>query len=279
MIFFNCFGLILIVHARYILGNVCHECNGMTFNSIITVDNLPSPIGEECEIVPSEYGCSARVTWFDDGTSEVHYIADPNFPLESVITQTERKVTTWSGEYITNKYISFNCQASNNTPCNTAENLKRALISTTWSTNEQIEKFDTLIVPTTDFYGSTCLQLLNKSNCPITNLLSCQQCMGIIEYSNTKSVCAMCPSGKALTNSYEHETIFFLQNKTQVDKITLACRRRGACNSIENIDRIKNELDIKFDFEKFYRSTASITKSPMMILFLVVIVGVFSCCL
>lgn len=269
---FNYFGLFLFIYVKYTLANVCYECSGMVYKYPITIDNVPAPNGEQCGVTVAENTCSVRVTWFDDGSSEVHYLPDANLPIDTILTKTERKVTAWSGEYITNKYLAFTCQASNTTPCNTPGNLRRAILSTTWSQPEQTEKFDTLIVPTTDFYGSSCLQVSNASYCPKTNLLSCQQCMAIVQYDEEKRVCAMCPSGKALTNFYEYETTFYLKNQTRSDKIILACRKRGACNAIENIDRIKDGLVTKFDFKKFYRSSATNIKSTMNILLMISII-------
>ncbi|CAF4080371.1 unnamed protein product [Rotaria sp. Silwood2] len=271
--FYYYFGLFLIVHARYLLAYKCHECKGITFNYSITIDNIPSPTRNDCEIITAENGCSVRIGWLDDGTSEVYYDSDPDLPFDSVVAKIERKVTTWSGVYVTNRFIGYNCKASNATPCNTVDNLKLAIISTILPTDEQIVKFDPLIVPTTEFYGSLCLQFSNMTNCPKTNILTCQQCIGIVQYSKQIDICAMCPAGKAVTNFIDYYSTFFLNNQTRLDRIILACRKYGACNSIENIGRIKNALGTKFDFDKFFRSTASILKSTMIILSMMLIIG------
>ncbi|CAF3509113.1 unnamed protein product [Rotaria sp. Silwood1] len=245
----------------------------MVFNYSITFDNIPSPTRDDCELVTAENGCSVRVGWLNDGTSEVYYDADPDLPFDSVVAKTERKVTTWSGEYVTNRFIAYNCKPSNTTPCNTVDNLKLAIISTVLPTDEQIQKFDSLIVPTTEFYGGLCLQVSNMTYCPNTNILSCQQCISIIQYSEQTDICAMCPPGKAVTNFFDYYTTYFLNNQTQLDRITLACRKYGPCNSIENIGRIKNTLITKFDFDKFFRSTTSITKPTMIIFFMMLTIG------
>ncbi|CAF2707197.1 unnamed protein product [Rotaria sp. Silwood2] len=271
--FYYYFGLFLIVHARYLLAYKCHECNGMTFNYSITIDNIPSPTKDDCVIVTAENGCSVRIGWFDDGTSEVYYDADPELPFDSVVAKIERKVTIWSGEYVTNRFIGYNCKSANTTPCNTVDNLKLAIISTILPTDEQIEKFDSLIVPTTEFFGSLCLQFSNMTNCPETNIPTCQQCINIVQYSEQLNICAMCPAGKAVTNFIDYYTTFFLNNQTHLDRITLTCRKYGACNSIANIERIKSTLVTKFDFDKVFRSTASIIKSSIIILFVMFTIG------
>lgn len=266
------FGLFLIIHVNYLSALQCHECNGMSFNYVLTPDNLPPPTGDGCEIVTAENSCFVRIAWFNDGTTEVYYSADPNLPTDSIVVTTERKVTTWSGEYITHRFIGYICKASNTTPCNTVDNLKRAIISVTFPTSEQIQKFDSLIVPTTDFDSSSCFEYSNATDCATTNLASCQQCMAIVQYSQQIDACAMCPAGKALTNFFDYYSTFLLNNQTRLDMVRLGCRKHGHCNSLENVDLLKNALITKCDFNKFDGSTASITKFSKFILFIMIII-------
>jgi hypothetical protein len=271
----NCyyyFGLCLIIHARYLSAYKCHECDGMIFNSTLTIDNLPRPDRDDCIEVTAESSCFVRIGWFGNGITEVYYSADSSLPIDSVVVITERKVTTWSGEYVTHRFIGYSCKASNTTPCNTVENLKRAILSTTFSTNEEIQKFDALIVPTTDFDGSLCSEYTNATDCPTTNLASCQQCMAIVQYSDQINTCTMCPAGKAITNFIDYYSTFLLNNRTRLDMIRLGCRKHGACNSIENIEQVKNTLITKFDFKNFDNSTASISKLSKLILFIMIII-------
>jgi len=269
------FGLFLIIHPKYLLAYQCHQCNGIFLNYSVTIDNLPSPTASDCSIVTAKNSCFVRVGWFNDSTSEVYYNTDPGLPSDSVLATIERRVTAWSGEYLTRKFIGYACTPSNDTPCNTVENLKSVIISTTLPTNEQIQKFDTLIVPTTDFDGSTCSQVSNMTNCPGTNLASCQQCMGKLHHSQSIETCAMCPPGKAIANFLEYSTTFLLDNQTRSDTITLGCRKFGACNSLENLGQIKNTLVTEFDFHKFHNSTTSMTKSSMIILFMIFLTEFF----
>lgn len=273
------YGLFIVFNAQHLLAHQCYDCEEMTFNYSITIDNIPPPTSSDCKIITADYGCSVRVAWFSDGNSEVRYTIDPELPFDSVVARTHRQVTVWSGEYVTSKYIAYNCKALNTTPCNTADNLKRVISSTILPTDEQIEKFDTLIVPTTDFEGNLCFQVSNRSNCADTVLNSCQQCVGIIEYSDKVSACAMCPSGKAVTNFFDYYSTFLLETHTQSDLITLACRKRGSCNSLGNLEKIKNTLIMKFDYDKFSPSTtatASITKSTINLLFIMLTIRLFS---
>jgi len=277
MILFNYyyFGLVLIIHTKYLLAYKCHECNGISLNYSITFANIPSPTRDDCQIKTAKDSCSVRVTWFNDGTSEVYYSTDQGLPLDSVFALTERRVTAWSGQYGTRKSLVYTCKALNTTPCNTVENLQSAIIFTTFPTDEQIQKFDTLIVPTTNFDGRSCLQISNKTDCPQTNLANCQQCMSMIQYSEQINTCAMCPPGKAIANFFDYSTTFFLNNQTRSDVIRLGCRKYGACNSIENLEQIKNTLITDFDFNPFNYSTASISKLSIIVLFMMFIPKLF----
>ncbi|CAF1524367.1 unnamed protein product [Adineta steineri] len=265
-------GLFLIVYTKYLLANKCNECDGMIFNDFLTADHVPPPTRGDCEIASTDGSCSVRITWFKHSATEVYYGSDSHIPTDSIVVKTERRVTTWSGEYETRRHIIYKCKPSNTTPCNTVENLKQAIASVTFPTDEQMKKFDTLIVPTTDFDGRLCLNFSNTTNCNNINLVSCQQCIGIIQYSEHIDICATCPANKALANFLEYETTFQVHNQTRSDVIRLGCRKRGACNSIENIEKIKKTLVTQFDFHKFSSSTAaSITLSTTLVLIMPII--------
>lgn len=270
MIFYF-FGLLLIIHTNYLSANNCYECSGMLLNYTVTIDNIPLPNAADCTIVVARETCSVRIGWFSDNKTEVFYTTDAGYPADSIVALTDRRVTTWSGHYATRRFIFYTCNASNVNPCNTAENLKNVIVSTTFPTDEEMEKFDSLIVPTTDFDGRTCAQTSNVTDCPQTNLASCQQCMGILGYSEQINTCTMCPAGKALANFFDHTTTFFLKNQTQSNNIKIGCRKYGPCNSVENLQRIRQTLTTKFNFNKYYSSTGSISKLSITILLMMFI--------
>ena len=278
MILFNYYyyiALFFIIHADYLNAFQCYECDGIFLNHSIRSDNIPPPIDHGCKIRTARHSCSVRVGWFPDGKSEIIYTSDLGLPANTINALIDRRVTTWSAEYATRRYLIYTCQPTNSTPCNTAENFERAITSTTFPTEENLEKFDTLIAPTTDFFGNTCYQESNTSDCLETNLASCQQCWGILHYSKDNSFCAMCPSGKALTNSLEYSSTFFLNNQSRSDNIKLACRKFGACNSLDNLIKIKNTLTTQFDFEQFNHSNLSSKSSIAMIVLFILSLRIF----
>lgn len=233
----------------------CHQCKSMIFNHSITIDEIPSPSHDDCTIITAESTCSVRISYFENGQSEVLYTSDLGLRADTISVQILRRVTTWSAAYDTRRYMIYTCQPSNSTPCNTDENLKRSIASTIFPSEERIQKFDTLIAPTTEFFGQQCYQNSNSTDCLESNFASCQQCWGILQYSAQTTFCGMCPAGKALTNFIEYTSTFYLDNQTRSDTITLGCRQFNACNSMENLDRIRKTLITQFDFNRFNTST------------------------
>lgn len=274
---YYCSMLFLVIHSSQAAKLKCYECNGMIFNSSLTIDKIPPPTNDDCAIIPAESSCSVRIGWYKDNTTEVYYGADTPLPVDSVMAKIERKVTTWSGEYETRRFLIYNCHGTSSAPCNTVDNVRRAVASTTFATDEQIEKFDWLIVPTTDFNSRQCLKLLNSSDCREPNLASCQQCIGIVQYAGQPHACATCPAGKAIANFFDYETTFFLENRTRSDVVRLGCRKYGACNSLENIDRIKNTLHNDFSFGRFTSSSSALRTYRTAALALALLLVTASC--
>jgi hypothetical protein len=241
----------------------------------MTIDNLPSPTGPDCQIITAETGCFTRIEWYNE-FSQVLYGTNPGFPYDIVNVQTRRSVGILSDVYFTVKYIAFVCGSSNSTPCNTVENLKRSIISTTLPATEKVKQFDPLIVPTKAFHSSLCFEFTNMTDdCPPSDLLNCQQCLIAVEYSQTSNICAACPDNEATTNFLIYDTTFFINNRTQYQEISLACQTNNACNSIKNIEEIRKTLMSKFDFDKFFYSTASTSKSTMTVLLTTFFISLF----
>ena len=258
-----CFiGLIILVQNQYLFANQCYDCT-QSFNYPITIENLTETVTNSCSIQTNVSACFTRVTWFEAGHSELYFTSESDPVVDDTIKiLVNRRVITWSAEYTTRRYIIHICQNSNNLPCNTIDNLKRLLASTTLPTDEQIAKFDSLIAPTTDFYGGSCFNQTNATACPTTNIASCQQCMGIMEYANETTYCLMCPAGKANANFFDYESTYALKNQTHSYTVRLGCRKYSQCNSIENINKIKTTLSSYFDYSTFNGSTTTSPPTP-----------------
>jgi hypothetical protein len=160
MMFVNCFyfaGLISVFQLRSLLAYECHQCNAMHFNYSITIDTFPLPIRNDCKIVTTDRRwCYVRVGWYDDRTSEVYYSPAPGLPNDSILAMTQRRVKPTTSKSTTHQLIAYSCKAENGTPCNTADQMKRAMIATTFPQAAQIKSFDELIGPFSAFDGSQC---------------------------------------------------------------------------------------------------------------------------
>ena len=277
MSFFNIyvyFGFLLLFYTKYLLAYQCHDCTSMVFNYSITIDNLPSPTRDDCQIVSSISGCFVRVAWHNGQTSDVSYGANLGFPLDSVVVTTERQASILSNLYTTQKYISFICGSSDEIPCNTVENLKRTVISTTLPSDEQITQFNDLLIPTKAFNGSLCFDFSNMTDyCSATDPENCQQCLIAVEYTEEISVCAACPEGEANWNFFDYYTSFFLNNRTRLDRISFGCQKGDVCNSMKNMEEVKQTIMSKFDFDNFFYSTASTTKPISILLLITLYIG------
>jgi hypothetical protein len=275
MLSINCiyyFCLLLIFHPEHIWTYQCLQCVTKVFNHLGTITNLPSPTEDDCNIVTTVHGCYIHINWLADGTSEVYYKTDLDLPYDSILTIIERQVTLDTGKYLTRRSVGYSCR-SNRTACNTIDNLKRAIISITFPTNEQIEQFDPLIAPRKNFNGTFCSRISNMPNCLKSNLINCQQCISTVQFSKPLKIRSACRTKQVTRNSFIYRTIISLNMESQLERIIIGCQNRNVCNSMKNIKQMKRILTIKFDSKKFYRSTASTMESTILLLLMIVCTG------
>ena len=259
----------------------------MQFDHPITADNLPSPDADDCSIISSVAGCRVEIDWVDsenETVSRVRYGIKEDSPLDLVDVQTMRGVFFLPSGYdfYTDKHFIFTCSSSNSTPCNSVENLKRSMISTTIPTQEQIGQMDKFIELTGDFNPNACFQFKNMSNvCPEADLSHCEECFISVKYSQEINICATCGPGEVTGLFMVYHTIFLLNDRTHTEEITLTCRSNTTCNSMKNIEEIRKTLMSKFDFDKFFnttttsKSTKSTSKSFFVLLIIPLFIGFF----
>lgn len=258
--------LVLISYPRCIEAYQCHQCNAMTYNYPVTIDSLPSPTEDHCDVVSAIHGCYINVAWRADGTSEVYYRLDPALPFDCLFASVQRQLEFSTGKHKTERSIGYSCR-SNTTPCNTIEQLKRAILSTQFPTNKQIRQFDSAIALNAVFDPQLCLLVSNRTLCPKSNLQNCEQCIGIVEYRHNVETCAMCSEKNATANFFDYSTTFFLRERNRLDRITVACQ---GCHSLNTSDEIRQKLTIRVDFGAFLRSAASSTRLTSWILSVIV---------
>ena len=266
--------VIILFHTAYIWTYQCHQCNAKHYNYQVTVNNIPSPTEDDCNVILTNHSCYVHVDWFGDGTSEVYYRIDPTLPYDTIIAVTERQVILNTGTYSTRRSIGYSCRSTKRA-CNTIDDLKRAIVSVTFPTDEQMQQLDTLITPTDDFNSSSCLQISSLGNCPKSNLTNCRRCMSTVLYSKFTDICASCPARRVFRNYFQYDTAFLINTGSQVEKIRIGCQTPNGCNSLENTEKIKRMLSAKLNLKKFYHSTASTTKSTILFLFIIAVIKFF----
>jgi hypothetical protein len=249
--------IVLLIDVPSYLAYDCHQCNAFVLNTPVTIDTIPKPDGPTCRIVPGKSGCYVRIGWLDDGTSEVYYSADPALLFDSVIIEIDRTIDLQSKLQIKHRSLGYACQ-STAMPCNTPENFKRVLRSTTFPTEQKIQPFDQLIQPLSPFDGNQCSQESNIPVCLTTNITACEQCIGLAEYTNELNICGACPADRAVVNFLRVIAVFMLNNRTRKSFTQIACQQNGACNSRTNLEHIRQSLSFDFDFNTFNRATSSI---------------------
>ncbi len=269
----NCiytFYLLLIFYTKHISAYRCLKCATEVFNHLVSSDNITFPTEDDCNVVTAVHGCYVHINWLPDGTSEVSYKTNPPLPCDSILTKIERQVNLDTGEYSTGRSISYSCR-SNGTACNTIANIKRAINSITFPTDEQQAQFDTIIAPTKNFNRRSCSQGSNMTICPNISLNNCQQCMSVAQFSQSMKICSTCSTGRITKNFFTYHTTILLSTKSRWEQVTIGCQKRNACNSMKNIEKIKHTLAIQLDFMKFHRSTASTTKATAIVLLFIII--------
>ncbi|CAF1524403.1 unnamed protein product [Adineta steineri] len=266
-IYYSC--ILLLFHINYIWAYECLLCATKLFNYSITTDDLPTPTEDDCNIIRGNHGCHIHIDWLHDGTSEVHYQIGPALPDNKILSGIERQVIINTGKYSTRKLVSYSC-TSTKTACNTIDRLKHAINSIAFPTNEQIEQFDTLIRPTKNFNASLCAQVSNTTHCPKLNLTDCQQCISIVQYSESTNTCRTCTNEEIQRNYFLYSTTFDIDSKNQSEEIRIGCRNGYMCSLLVDTERIKQILVTKFNFTTFNTSIATTTKSTN-ILFCIII--------
>jgi hypothetical protein len=268
------FCLLLIFSTKNIWTYECLKCATEIFNHVITPDNISFPTEDDCNIVTAVHGCYVHIDWLADGTTQVYYEINPTLPYDSILIMVERQVILDTGVYSTRKSIGYSCR-SNRTACNTIDNIKRIVNSLTFPTDEQKAQLDRLIAPTKNFNTTSCIQRSNMKNCPKMNLINCQQCMSIVQYTQPRNICSTCSTGKITRNFFIYHSIIFLNMISRSERVVIGCQKGNACNSMKNIEKIKQILTIELDLKKFYRSTTSTTKTTAILLFMVVFIELF----
>lgn len=238
----------------------CHVCSIHVIGYSASSHDLQSPMYDDCDIRSGTRSCYIRIDWLSDGTTEISYEINPLIPIGSIVISTRRHVDFRTGEYSTIQSIGYSC-GSNRTSCNTVKNLKRILSAITLPTDQQLRRLDKFIYPMKTFNGSSCSMTSNRNHhCSIKNAIDCKQCVGgLVQHSAHSDWCSTCLTNKTNGNFIDYEVVISLGTNSQLEKINVLCQTHARCNSLENMNRIKEILAINFNSTKFFHSKASRT--------------------
>lgn len=265
--FFVTILLHLFVHTTHLHGFPCHDCNPFVFDRIISVDELPVIVNRtSCVVMESSTGCFTSIQWHDDSKTIVLYGTNPNPFRDTVEVHLKRKLFISMGTYNTSKYIVYTCGTSESIPCNTMDKLKRSILSTTFPTRQQTEQYDSWISPSSTIIGFPCFVGSNLTDCAAgSDFNNCSQCFGVTQSAQVMNVCGTCASDDYSLNELDYQTIFDLNDRTRSDTITIRCQS-DRCNTIENMQKIRQTWVNLFNFNTFFSSTGTTKTLSFVIL-------------
>jgi hypothetical protein len=256
----------------------CYSTSLHELNYTVTSATLPS---YNVNKVTSDKACEIEVRWHKDPLSSAIKFSAANTLLIGDFVgdqfRADVQLSDYRGDSIIRVYRSMTYKCNSSDLCNDQTTLKRLLDSLLLEESYPRE-FYSLINITSTFdnnTAATCLRFSNvTSECTMPNFESCQSCTTDVyrSPSGSESICATCPE-RTIGNAVNSESIFLLNNRTQIyDRKNIECQRER-CNSMENIDKIRQSTTITFDFEKFFRpspndATSLRTSALFMALFM-----------
>ena len=262
------FYILLILQVKSTQGYHCHVCSIHVIGYSASSHDLQSPMYDDCDIRSATHSCYIRIDWLSDGTTEISYETNSLIPIDSVVVSTRRHIDFHTGEYSTVQSIGYSC-GSNRTSCNTVKTLKRILSAITLPIDQQLRRLDNFIYPMNAFNGSSCSMMTSNRNhhCSIKNSIDCKQCVGsVIQYLDHSDWCSTCLTNQTNGNFIDYEVVISLRTNSQLEKVNVVCQTHAHCNSLENMNRIKEILAIDFNPTKFFHSKASTTTMSTLVL-------------
>lgn len=257
--FFDLFIYFLVISSPCFAFYRCHHCNSLVFGESINADNLPYPTDENCVVVRKLDACFIEINWFSDGTTGIHYELKSQIYDENVFVKVDRRFDLKTNRFLTEKTISYTCQ-SNKLACNTVDDLESVLRSVSLPQDFQISMFDQFLSKTAKFNKNHCRNESNSANCPLTQLDECQQCFAFAENHKINGTCASCVSDRVTSNFFVRSTRFFIQNRTRFDSTEISCQ---LCHPKITIDQIQQQIQIGFDFQRYFSSANSKSLSEL----------------
>jgi hypothetical protein len=238
----------------------CYNTSLHQLNYTVTSATLPS---FNVSKVASDKACEIEVQWHKDPLStyitysaaETALIADfvgDQFPADV-------QLSDYRGDSIVRVYRSMTYRCNSSDFCNNQTTLKRLLDSLVLEERYPEELYSLINITSTfdNNTAATCLRFTNvTTKCETIDFKLCKSCTTDVyrSPSGSESICATCPE-QTIGNVVNSQSIFLLNNRTRIyDRKNIECQR-ARCNSMENIDKVRQSTTITFNFDKYFQTS------------------------
>ena len=252
-------------------------------NTSLTIDNIPS--FENNTSIDQANECTFSIMWLRNPSSTTII-----FGFNEILNENENLIDSikssvryqLEGEVLfkhLSHQIEYKCQS--NDECNNGQNFERVLKSF------QIEQkfspiFDNLLLSNDSFNNQSIencyLQRNGSDHCPSIDYSNCRRCETIVQYKSLSNVdiCGTCPEQGSDYNFILREKFYILNNRTEMnEQIQLVCQNGKFCNSLENIEQIRELSLIYFDFDKYFPPPSSSSSRVFFALIYPLIISFF----
>lgn len=242
----------------------CHFCpQPIVVNYFVTADTIP--LLKNCAIADDAQQCIVYIYWLRDPVlSILTYVYDNDRKLRANQTLTMNVHLENDGDVFAKGLshdIQYTCQTENK--CNSVDAIRRIVNATTLQ-EQFVDQFTPLLANMTSFTNSSAAQCYSYVNvthsnpCSPTDINDCQRCHISIDYSSSSDdeICATCPKTTETYNTILRTKHFVLDHRLPpTEHVGFWCQQKGACNSIINIDKIRQASTLEFDYEIFFKKT------------------------
>jgi hypothetical protein len=228
----------------------------------MTAENVPYDLTQKCTFLMSQDSCTIDLHIdFDKQQTTLNVSSSMDYMETSI-----KAVASIEIGLKYTKQISFWCSDPHG-GCNDEHYLTRVLQSVT--TEGSFKELEPLLIPTNQTIdNSSCLLFSNMTFilCPTECDEDSKACFirSITDEEKSLEVCARC---SPMNNYYlTHSMTFFINNLSvsQTDHRALLCAV-PECNSIANLERIRQLVTINFDSAKFFSSSTTTVPSKTTI--------------
>ncbi len=253
---------LLSVSPLGIVSLQCYTCDTpFTLNYTVTSDTVPS--FTNCRLINGTQ-CTLSVIWLQKPAQSFIRLGYRTVPLTNdtlhyyILAMAQMEVIHDKEIPLVAHDLQFGCISWDK--CNDEMSLKRILHSLVIK-DKFAEEFSSLIQVHSfnKELAATCYEFNNSTDdCSPTNLDVCQRCQIFIDKwsSSSQQICATCPHDFVGINWLIRESIFLLNNRTQlIDRAQLKCQLKR-CNSIYNANQIYKASSITFNFGEFFKNSS-----------------------